>query len=98
MLALQPLGAIEPGTGTQRQARMVVPTVHRALRAGTMEGANNEVRTAKLPETVFRLGLSSGALALYSVLLLFRNSSSGTAWPKRRTMCELAGIYYNTAT
>ena len=45
-----------------------------------------------IPESVFKLELSSGALALFAVLQLHRNGKTGTAWPDRKTMSEMAGM------
>jgi hypothetical protein len=56
------------------------------------------MRTAKIPETVFELGLSPAAMAIYGVLLLHRNKATGTAWPSRETMLKLSGVSVNRIT
>jgi len=50
------------------------------------------MRTARIPESVFELGLSAGALAVYAVFLLHRNRKTGSAWPDARTLSRMAGV------
>jgi DNA-binding transcriptional ArsR family regulator len=77
MLALQPLETVQPGTGTQRQAAMVLPRMHRALRASTLGAA----RMSKLfvHSTIDDAGLSMKAFRLLCHLARCGNFKSSFA-------------------
>jgi hypothetical protein len=63
--------------------------------AGAPNDGRERLRTAKIPETVCELGLSTGALALYVVFLIHRNSATGTAWPGTPVLKRMSGVGIN---
>ena len=52
----------------------------------------------QLPNEIFLLGLSSGALAVYSYLLCCENRNTYQCWPSCKTIGRAARMSANTAT
>ena len=52
----------------------------------------------QLPSEIFPLGLSSGALAVYSYLLCCENRNTYQCWPSYKTIGRTVRMSANTAT